>query len=193
MPFAALLVCCRVYPQVAPATERPVQGGSVRFLRNLLGPRNPTLGWARDPSRSIELDLDCDSLSGVPLGAAFDGLEFLGPAQRSKSDRELWEFSSLGVVAEVHGTQIVAFFVVPIPDDHFGVEPYTGGVAIGGRSVPITWISREQDVTQAFGEPTRRDEDQEETVLFYDIGRVERQIELTLEGRIKTIAIFSYP
>ena len=165
----------------------------MRFLRNLLGARNPTLGWARDPSRSIELDLDSDSLSGVPLGSAFDSLEFLGPAQRSKSDQELWEFLPLGVVAEVHGAQIVGFFVVPIPNEHFGVEPYTGVVAIGGHPVPIAWISREQDVTQAFGEPTRRDEDQEETVLFYDIGRVERQIELTPEGRIKTIAIFSYP
>jgi len=127
------------------------------------------------------------------LGSAFDSLEFLGPAQRSKSDPELWEFSSLGVVAEAHGVQIVGFFVVPIPDEHFGIEPYTGVVVIGGRPVPIDWISREQDVTSAFGKPTRRDEDREETVLFYDIGRVERQIELTPEGRIKTIAIFSYP
>jgi len=168
-------------------------GGGVRFLRDLLGPRNPTLGWTRDPSRAMALDLDSASLSGVRLGSAFDDLEFLGPAQRSKSDQELWEFSPLGVVAEVHAAQVVGFFVVPIPDEHFGVEPYTGVVAIGGRSVPIAWISRERDVTQAFGEPTRRDEDQEETVLFYDIGHVERQIELTPAGRIKTIAIFSYP
>jgi hypothetical protein len=165
----------------------------MRFLRNLLGPRNPTLGWVRDPARSLELDLDSDSFSGVPLGTAFDDLEFLGPAQRSKSDPELWEFSPLGVVAEVHAAEIVGFFVVPIPDEHFGVEPYTGVVAIGGRPVPIAWISREQDVTQAFGKPTRRDEDHEETIFFYDIGRVERQIELTPEGRIKTIAIFSHP
>ena len=99
---------------------------------------------------------------------------------------------SLGVVAEVHADAIVAFFVVPIPDENFGVEPYTGTVLIGGRPVSIDWISREQDVTQAFGKPTRRDQDYEETVLFYESGRVQRQIELTPEGRIKTIAIFSY-
>lgn len=165
----------------------------MRFLRDLLGPPNPTRSWARDASRSLELNLESASLSGVTLGSPFASLEFLGPARRSKSDPELWEFSSLGVAAEVQGSQIVAFFVVPIPDEHFQLEPYTGLVAIGGRRVTMDRISREKDVTRAFGEPTRRDEDDEETVLFYDVGRVERQIELTPEGRIKTIAIFSYP
>lgn len=167
------------------------QGDSVKFLRNLFGPRNPTLTWARDPSRSVELDLDSNSLSGVVLGSTFDSLEFLGPAQRSKTDPELWEFLPLGVVAEAHAGRIVGLFVLPIPDEHFGVEPYNGVVAIGGSPVPVTRISRERDVTRAFGKPTRRDEDHEETVLFYETGGVERQIELTPEGRIKTIAIFS--
>lgn len=160
------------------------------FLRNLLGPRNPTLHWERDPSRPLELDLDSDSLSGVPLGSTFERLEFLGPARRSKSDPELWEFPALGVLVEAHAAQIVAFFVVPIPDEYFEVEAYAGGVTIGGRPASIAWLSREEDVVRVFGKPTRRDEDDDETVLFYDQGRVERQIELTPEGRIKTIAIF---
>jgi hypothetical protein len=121
----------------------------------------------------------------------FDDLEFLGPAERSKTNPGLWEFSALGVVAEAQAGRLVGLFVVPIPDEHFGVDPYSGVVAIAGRPVPVSWISREQDVIRAFGDPTRRDEDHEETVLFYEIGHVERQIELTPEGRIKTIAIFS--
>lgn len=165
----------------------------MRFLRNLLDFRNPTRGWVRDPSRPLELDLDSKSLSGVPLGAPFDSLEFLGPAQRSKGGTGLWEFSTLGVVAEEEASRIGSFFVVAIPDENFDVEPYTGAVTIAGQPVSISWISREQDVIQAFGEPTRRDEDPEETVLFYEIGgRVEREIELTPEGRIKTIAIYWY-
>jgi hypothetical protein len=177
----------------APSAGFSSIGRGVSFLRNLLGPRNPTLGWTRDPSRSIELDLDSDSLSGVPLDSEFDCLEFLGPARRSTASQGLWEFSPIGVVVEVHAAHIVGYLVVPIPDEHFGVEPYTGEVAIEGRRVPIAWIGRERDVTQAFGKPTRRDEDIDETVLFYEIGNVERQIELTPDGRIKTIAIFSYP
>ena len=165
----------------------------MRFLQNLLDYRNPTREWVGDPLRPLELELDSKSLSGVPLGAAFDNLEFLGPAKRSKHGSELWEFSTLGVVAESEDSRIGSFFVVPIPDDNFDVEPYSGVVSIAGQTVPISWISREQDVKQAFGEPTRRDEDPEETVLFYEIGgRVEREIELTPEGRIKTIAIYWY-
>jgi len=165
----------------------------MRFLRNLLDSRNPTRDWVHDPSRPLELDLDSKSLSGVPLGAAFDGLDFLGPAQRSKHSSELWEFPTLGVVAEEEASRIGSFFVVPIPDENFDVEPYTGGVTIAGQPVSISWLSREQDVIQAFGEPTRRDEDTEETILFYEVGgRVEREIELTPEGRIKTIAIYWY-
>lgn len=163
------------------------------WLRDLLGPPNPTRSWARDTSRSLEFNLDSASLSGVTLGAPFASLEFLGPAKRSKSDPELWEFSSLGVAVEVQNDRIVAFFVVPIPDAHFAVEPYTGSVAIGGGRVSMDRISREKDVTTTFGEPSRRDADHEEIVFFYDMGPVERQIELTPEGRIKTIAIFSYP
>ena len=163
----------------------------MRLLRNLFGSRNPTLGWVRDSSRSLVLDLDSDSLSGVPLGAAFDDLEFLGPAQTSRTNPGLWEFSSLGVVAETEADRIVSLFVVPIPDEHFGVDPYSGVVTLAGRPVQVSWISRESDVIRAFGEPTRRDEDDEETILFYETSSVERQIELTPEGRIKTIAIFS--
>ena len=165
----------------------------MRFLRNLLDSRNPTREWVRDPSRPLELDLDSKSLSGVPLGAAFDGLEFLGLAQKSKRGAGLWEFSALGVVAEEEDSRIGSLFVVPIPDGTFDVEPYTGVVSVGGQPASISWISREHDVIQAFGKPTRRDEDLDETVLFYEIeGRVEREIELTPEGRIKTIAIYRY-
>ena len=165
----------------------------MKFLRNLLDSRNPTREWVRDPSRPLELDLDSKSLSGVPLGAAFDGLEFLGPAQKSKRGAGLWEFSALGVVAEEEDSRIGSLFVVPIPDGTFDVEPYTGVVSIGGQPASISWISREQDAIQAFGKPTRRDEDPEETVLFYEIdGRVEREIELTPEGRVKTVALYWY-
>ena len=160
------------------------------FLRNWLGSRNPTREWGHDPHRRLELDLDANALSGVPLGAAFERLEFLGPAQRSRSNPDLWEFSPLGVAAEAEDGRLVALFVLPIPDEHFRVEPYTGTVSIGGRPVPVSWLSRERDVVRAFGEPTRRDEDDVETVLFYELGRVEWQIELTPEGRIKTIAVF---
>lgn len=162
----------------------------MRFLRNLLGSRNPTRGWVRDPARALVLDLDSNSLSGVPLGATFGSLEFLGPARRSKSHFESWEFSRLGVVVEVEAERIVGVLAVPIPDELFAVDPYAGSVRLEGRAVSFAWISREQDVVRAFGEPSRRDEDDEETVLFYEGDRVERQIELTPEGRIKTIAIF---
>jgi len=163
------------------------------FLRNLVRFRNPTRGWVRDPSRPLKLDLDSNSLSGVPLGAAFERLEFLGPALRSKQGPEFWEFSNLGVVAETEAARICSLFVVPIPDETFGVDPYTGVIAIAGQPVSISWISRELDVIRVFGRPTLRDEDREETVLSYEIGgRLEREIELTPEGRIKTIAIYSY-
>lgn len=163
------------------------------FIRDLLANRNHTSGWVRDPSRPLVLDLDSTSLSGVPLGAAFDGLEFLGPAHRSKHNRELWEFSSLGVAAEEEDSRVGSFFVVPIPDENFGVDPYRGVVVIGGQPVSISWITREQDVVQTFGKPTSRDQDPDETILFYEVdGRLEREIELTPEGRIKTIAIYSY-
>lgn len=164
----------------------------MKFLRNLLGPRNPTLDWVRDPARQLVLDLDAKSLSGVPLGGAFEGLEFLGPATRSKYS-QLWEFSSLGIAAEDEDGQIGSLFVVPLPDENFSLEPYTGEVIVNGETAPISWLSRVDDVIRTFGEPTKRDEDPDETVLFYEVdGRVEREIELTPESRIKTIALYWY-
>ena len=74
--------------------------GMLRFIRNLLAPPNPTLGWERDPTRLLELDLDSDSISGVALGASFEELAFMGPAQRSERDPELWHFPALGVTVE---------------------------------------------------------------------------------------------
>ncbi len=167
--------------------------GRPGLLQRLFGSPNPTRGWTRDPSRALELNLDSDSLSGVHLGDSFDHLSFLGPARRSKSDPELWEFVPLGVLAEVSEGRIEAFFVVPIPEEFFGVAPYTGAVTKGGQRLPIAQLNRVQAVVQAFGAPARQDVDEEETVLFYYSGGVQRQVELTPQGRIKTIAIFSSP
>lgn len=165
----------------------------MRLLRNLLPRRNPTAGWVQDSSRRLELNLDSSSLCGVPLGDPFERLAFLGPARTASSGSELFEFPSIGVVAEREAGRVIGLFVVPIPDGLFEVAPYTGKVVLSGEPVPVDWISREQDVVAAFGSPTRRDHDAEETVLFYELGDTERQIELTPEGRIKTIAIFSCP
>jgi hypothetical protein len=164
----------------------------MKLFRDLLGPRNPTLDWVRNPARPLVLDLDTNSLSGVPLGGAFESLEFLGPATRSKHS-QLWEFSSLGVAAEDEDGRIGSLFVVPLPDENFSLEPFTGGIVINGRPATISWISRVEDVIRTFGEPTSRDEDPEETILFYEVeSRVEREIELTPESRIKTIAVHWY-
>jgi len=163
------------------------------LLQRLFGSPNPTRGWTRDPSRALELNLDSDSLSGVRLGDSFDHLGFLGPARRSTSDPELWEFVLPGVLAEASDGRIESLFVVPIPDEHFGVEPYTGTVTKGGQRVPIAQLEGVQEVVRAFGAPARQDADDEEMILFYDAGGVQRQIELTPQGRIKTIAIFSPP
>ena len=164
----------------------------MKFFRDLLGPRNSTLDWVRDPARPLVLDLDTNSLYGVPMGRPFESLEFLGPATRSKHS-QLWEFSSLGVAAEDEGGRIGSLFVVPLPDENFSLEPFTGEIVINGRPAPISWISRVEDVIRTFGEPTSRDEDPEETILFYEVeSRVEREIELTPESRIKTIAVHWY-
>lgn len=169
-------------------------GPIVRLVRRLFGSRNPTHGWVRDASRSLELDLDARSLSGVALGSAFDRLQFLGAARRSKRASGFWEFDALGIVAEVESECVGSLIVVPVPDGSFEVSPYAGTVTIGGRAVSLSWLSREREVIEAFGEPTRRDEDPDEIVLSYEsAGQVEREIELTPEGRIKTIAIYSYP
>lgn len=169
-----------------------MRGGLV-LLQRLFGSPNPTRGWTRDPSRALELNLDSASLAGVHLGDRFDHLRFLGPARRSTSDPELWEFVPLGVLAEASDGRIESFFVVPIPDEYFGVEPYTGTVTKGGQLVPIAQLEGVQAVAQAFGAPARQDADDEETILFYDRGGVQCEIELTPQGRIKTIAIFSSP
>ena len=164
----------------------------MKFLRELLGPRNPTLDWVRDPARPLVLDLDTNSLSGVPLGGPFESLEFLGPATRSKYSL-LWEFSSLGVAAEDEDGRIGSLFVVPLPDENFNLEPFTGEIVVNGRPASISWISRVEDVIQTFGEPTGRDEDPDESVLFYEVeGRVEREIELTPDSRVKTVAVHWY-
>ena len=164
----------------------------MKFLRDLLGPRDATLDWVRDPARPLVLDLDTNSLSGVPLGGPFESLEFLGPATKSKHS-QLWEFSSLGVAAEDEDGRIGSLFVVPLPDENFNLEPFTGEIVVNGRPASISWVSRVEDVIQTFGEPTSRDEDPDETVLFYEVeGRVEREIELTPDCRVKTVAVHWY-
>jgi hypothetical protein len=156
--------------------------------------KNLTREWVGDPAIQLELDFDRDTLNGTGLGGWIRGLSFLGPGHVDRTGSR-YEFRDRGIVLETKtcgGEEIESIFVVPIPDVYFPkLAPYSGAVRVGGRAVSLSELVGEADVVAAFGEPTRRDRDDQETVLFYELGPVERQIELTPEGRIKTLALFA--
>jgi hypothetical protein len=155
--------------------------------------RNLTRDWVADPGIQLELDFDRNTLNATGPGGWIHGLSFLGPGRVDRTGSR-YEFGDRGIVVETKtcgGEEIESIFAVPIPDVYFpNIAPYSGVVRAAGRIVSLSQLVGEVAVVAAFGEPTRRDHDDQETVLFYELGAVERQIELTPEGRVKTLALF---
>jgi hypothetical protein len=157
-------------------------------------PPNPTEGWVRERTVALELDLDANTINGVGLGDSLRGLSFLGPAYADWRSPSCFEFRELGLVVETDtpgGETIDNFVVVTIPDWLFPeFQPYRGVIRFAGSDLSGESLRRVSDVISVFGKPVRQDDDDDETVLFYELGTVGREIELTSKGYIKTFRIY---
>jgi hypothetical protein len=162
------------------------------LLDSLLNRWNPTRSWVADPAVSLVLDLDTNRLSGVGIGDRFDKLSFLGPGKGKRS--EPTQYVDKGLQIDVDANELIESFVI-----FFGHAQeasrgqYPGVFQYRGKTIQLDSSVSEESVRQLLEEPYWRDQDDEETILFYEPAGCEWQIEFASDGGLKCFGIVSPP
>jgi hypothetical protein len=162
------------------------------LLDSLLNRSNSTRAWVADPAVSLVLDLDTNRLSGVGIGDRFDKLSFLGPGKGKRSAPIT--FVEKGLQIDIDANELVesfAFYFGHAQEAEFG--RFQGVVQYRRTPVPLDSSVNEETIRNLLGEPYWRDQDEEETILFYEPAGGEWQIEFESDDRLKCLRIVNPP
>lgn len=162
----------------------------------LFGPTNPTKHWQRLPDLRLDFDLERAKLNGVGLGDPLETLSFLGPLEDRGLFRNIEEYGyfSLGLVVGCHNDEraIDCFEIVRSDRLSPRYRPYAGRFHYRGRDISLADLT-ELQFTDTFGAPYWRNEDDDEILLFYELPKVEWQVEFDPAGDFQRIVVESEP
>lgn len=161
------------------------------FLQRRGGGPDLTQGWRGDPALSLVFDFDRHALCGVSLHGPVDELSKLGPCEVQRGGACTWFGRGLRIDAE--NGRVTDYLLVWNDLIERKYAPFAGRCIVGGRPAALGASTSEADITKLFGPPWWRDADDDEILLFYELGPVERQVELTGEGRLAAILVTSKP
>jgi hypothetical protein len=146
---------------------------------------NPTRGWHEDEARVLELDLDRQRFCGTAIDEPLERLSHLGPATR-------WSFA---LEFPRHGIHLCGGRTIDEVSVFFGHpdEPrqgkYRGRILYRREELTLSYRDDEARLIALFGQPYWRDKDADETILFYEFGAVEWQVELGRDGCLKCFSL----
>ncbi|MEW5733319.1 MAG: hypothetical protein AB1921_00600 [Thermodesulfobacteriota bacterium] len=159
--------------------------------------------WKPVWPRTITFDLDRKSVNGLGFGADVAACELFGKPDRmdARDNGEvMFLYQQNCLVLEFDRSVLdYAAVVLSLEQGLYGwekIEPAPGRwadltLARGGKTLSVDGRTREDAVAAFLGRPGNRDEDDEEIVLFYTINGLELEIELTKEGCVKRVNLFS--
>lgn len=154
----------------------------------------PTREWVRDPRVPLVVDLDAFTLCGVELGAGFERLEPLGPA-----DSPFFDWHGLGLSFDVDVDRLEAFTVALSPGAFPGAgwpreaPPFPGTIRIVGEAIGATRLAADR-LVEAWGAPYWEDVDPGvEILLFFERHGVEVQLELAPDRRPRVLTVTADP
>jgi hypothetical protein len=157
--------------------------------------RSPTSAWREELGFLLVADLDRFELNGVGFGADIEGLRFLGP-----SESKWFDYPSKGLQLDVDsGARLEGLVLALRGGVYLGqakpehVRQFAGRIRMNGRDWTPAELRSESDFVAAWGEPYWRDEDEDETLLFFEFDQGEVQVELSLEGVPQVLIVTPEP
>lgn len=160
------------------------------LLDSLAGSRDPTGNWATEPGLSVDFDLEPPSLLGVKLGEPLEKLFRLGPAENKETAHqgELRYFSR-GVAIEIVKGKCDAFFIV-FSQGLEGYAAFHGTVRFNGSPISLNSATDTAAVIEMFGEPLRREDDEDESVLYFsEENDIEWEVEFSPLGLLRCLTV----
>ena len=159
---------------------------------------NPSNDWVRSRALELSVNLDVPSINEVRLGDRCDRLSFLG--RSDDPGRHMLTYADLGLRFEIGGDGLLKSFNLFFQDVYNELQtaskgffqPYAGRILWNQQDLNATEL-QEQSLEETFGQSYWTDQDDDESIAFYEFPEYEMQIELDLTGTIKVIRLTSDP
>lgn len=158
-------------------------------LKNrLLGRKNRTARWQKEPSLPLVVELDKHAFCGVSIGEHIDQLSGLGPSENIYNDSGIYYYLKQGfyLVADNDLLETLIFRLLPEEDS----RPFTGLWRYQGRNLSISEQTTPKDMRWACGDPYHEFvEDETEVLWFYEFPGVEWQVSWRADGLLESVEI----
>jgi len=150
--------------------------------------------WKAAQAAELEFDFDTHALAGVKLGDPVSLLWKFGPPEDDEQARqETFRYYSLGFAVDGRHGRVDGFLLMWNDRDQGRFKPFAGRCRRRGAEVPLRAGLAEKEFLHWFGEPFWRDEDERETLLFYELGAVEWQFEFDHQTGLAAASILALP
>jgi hypothetical protein len=161
---------------------------------DMFGAPDPSHHWNGTPGLVPDVDLDRSALCGVRPGDPVAWLEKLGRCEdRAAAKEGEFRWYTKGVAVDEDQGVVTAFIVHFTDDRNEHYQPFAGPCSFGGRTAALAPATTVNDFVRAFGEPYWRDLDSDDTILFYERGEIEWQVEFTTDRTLRLILVLSPP
>jgi hypothetical protein len=161
---------------------------------------DPSAAWPAAPNLQVVFDTATHRLCGVSLGSDIHSATRFGPPENRHPARDLaYDYYQRGLSLRTEDGAIVEFLLVFLQSWGFShgtkpFAPFTGTIERNGENLPITPRTTLDEFVALFGEPWWRDDDDEETILFYEFRpNVEWQVEFNPQQELAAWTITSPP
>lgn len=158
------------------------------FLNKLRGHKNRTFSWQAAPAQNemLVVDLTTHRFCEVAIGDPIDRLSFLGPADNSRDQTEIYNYYRRGFyLVEDRGRLETVVFLLRAERN---ITPFVGNWLCNGRTRAITAQTKPKDVRWELGEPSQTEgEPTRELIWIYQFPGVEWEFAWTAEEELESV------
>ena len=164
----------------------------------LFGKPDPTEEWGEPQRLDLVLDLDKHALAGIHPGDSIDRVAKFGRPENPNPTKD-WQYDyySRGISFSQYSDDRAVYEIHVIFDGTThrpeGFANYVGTCIHGGKSLRLTSAYTLAEFVERFGNEYWRDVDDDETLLFYELGRIEWQVEFDERGQLRALSLVSPP
>ncbi|MCL4263980.1 MAG: hypothetical protein KJ069_12225 [Anaerolineae bacterium] len=157
-------------------------------LKNrLLGRKNRTAQWQKEPSLPLGVELDKHAFCGVSIGKHIDQLSGLGPAENIYNDVGMYQYLKQGFYLVEDNDLLETLVFILLPDQN--TRPFTGMWRYQGRDLSISGQTTPKDMRWACGDPYHEFIEENEVLWFYEFPGVEWQFSWRADGLLESVEI----
>jgi hypothetical protein len=163
------------------------------LMDRLLRRFDPAHSWGPRPGLRLVADLAEASFCGIRIGDPIQALSRLGRPQNHRPTRDgtyAYFDDGFELGGEATLDSICLYWGTP---DRPEYRPFGGRLLLRGSPLDVGPATRESAFVARFGPPYWKDVDPDETLLFYERGPIEWQVEFHPAGGLKALLIVTPP